>query len=46
LQAQLGSVSTRIDHDGFGGTAPGAHDVAVRSDRTNFIAVDNERHDA
>ena len=46
LEPQLCSVSARIDDDGFGRAALCAYDVAVRADRTNFVTVDDERHDA
>ena len=46
LEPQLGRVPARIDDDGLGRTALGAHDVAVRADRTHLVTVDHQRHDA
>ena len=45
LEPQLGGVTARIDDDGLGRTSLGAHDVAVRADRTHLVTVDDERHD-
>ena len=44
LEPQLGGVAARIDDDGFGRRAVGSHDVAVRPDRAQLVAVDGERH--
>ena len=44
LQPQLGGVAAGIDDDGLACRAVRAHDVAVRPDRAELVAVDGERH--
>ncbi len=44
LQPQLRGVAARVDDDGLGRGEVGAHDVAVRADRAQLVAVDGERH--
>ena len=44
LEPQLGSVAAGIDDDRLACGAVRAHDVAVRPDRAELVAVDGERH--
>jgi quercetin dioxygenase-like cupin family protein len=37
-------LSTRVDDDSLQGAAAGPHDVAIRPDRAEFMAVDKEAH--
>ena len=39
-----GGVAARVDDDGLRRGTVGAHDVAVRADRAQLVAVDGERH--
>src|SRR5207237_114225 len=44
LEAKRGGVGAGVDHDRFRRTALGTDDVAVRLDRTQLVAIDDERH--
>ena len=46
LEPELGGVAARVDDDRFGRVAVGADDVAVRLQRSERVAVDDERHAA
>src|SRR5207247_1907 len=46
LAAKLGRVAARIDHDSLRGLVRGADDVAIRRDRSEFVALDGEAHDS
>ena len=45
-RAGAARVAARVDDDGLGRAALGAHDVAVRPDRAELVAVDGGRHRA
>src|SRR5256886_17523953 len=44
LAAKLGRVAARIDHDSLRGLVGGADDIAIRRDRSEFVALDGEAH--
>ena len=44
LAGKLGRIGARIDDDGLGSALLPAHDVAVRPDRAELVAVDGEAH--
>ena len=44
LQPELRRVPTRVDNDRFAGRLRGTYDVAVRPDRAELVAIDDQGH--